>query len=254
MTSTTAEKTVEVLRRLFASFGLLEQLVSDNGPQFTSDVFQEFCKLNGIKHIRCSPYHPSSNGLAERFVRTFKEAMKVGTQDGRPFQQRLSNFLLTYRSTPHATTNESPSNLFLGRPVRTKFDLMKPNQEQRVRDKQAHQKAHHDVHSREWDIPVGATILAKDFLQKGPWVQGKVLEALGPCSYLIQLEDGRQWRRHVDHLKLLGPAVPDEVITYPTSPPTEASTPPTTASSDTTSVPAPRYPRRVRKPVQRYGQ
>ena len=254
MTSTTAEKTVEALRGLFASFGLLEQLVSDNGPQFTSDVFQEFCKLNGIKYVRCSPYHPSSNWLAERFVRTFKEAMRVGTQDGRPFQQRLCNFLLSYRSTPHATTNESPSNLFLGRPVRTKFDLMKPDSERRVRDKQANQKSHHDAHSRERDISVGATVLAKDFLHKGPWLPGKVLERIGPCSYLIQLEDGRQWRRHIDHLKLLDSAVSDEMTTYPTSLPTESSTPTATASLDTTPVPEPRYPRRVRKPVQRYEQ
>ena len=104
--------------------------------------------------------------------------MRVGTQDGHPFQQRLSNFLLSYQSTPHATTNESPRNLFLGCSVCTKFDLMKPDQEQHVCDKQANQKAHHDVQSREQDISVGATVVAKDFLHKGPWVPGKVLETV----------------------------------------------------------------------------
>ena len=76
MMSTTAERTVEALRSIFTAHGLPEQLVSDNGPQFTSEVFQEFVQQNDVKHIRCSPYHPSSNGLVERFVRTFKEAMK----------------------------------------------------------------------------------------------------------------------------------------------------------------------------------
>ena len=52
--------------------------MTDNGPQFTSDEFSHFLKQNGVKHIRCSPYHPASNGLAERFVRTFKQAMKAG--------------------------------------------------------------------------------------------------------------------------------------------------------------------------------
>ena len=68
MTSTTAAKTIGVLRHLFLSHGLPEQVVSDNGPQFISEDFSTFMKSNAIKHIRCAPYHPSSNGAAERFV------------------------------------------------------------------------------------------------------------------------------------------------------------------------------------------
>ena len=68
MSSTTSFKTIEALRSLFAKYGLPEQLVSDNGPQFTSEEFADFMKVNGIKHIRSAPYHPSTNGLAERFV------------------------------------------------------------------------------------------------------------------------------------------------------------------------------------------
>ena len=69
MHSTTAQKTIIMeLRKLFAAYGLPEQIVSDNGPQFVCDEFANFVKLNGIKHIHCAPYHPSSNGAAERFV------------------------------------------------------------------------------------------------------------------------------------------------------------------------------------------
>ena len=81
MAQTTATKTIEVLRQLFSSYGLPEQIVSDNGPQFVSEEFRQFMQSNGIRHIRCAPYHPASNGLAERFVRTFKEAMKAGKRD-----------------------------------------------------------------------------------------------------------------------------------------------------------------------------
>ncbi|KAL5463984.1 hypothetical protein EMCRGX_G032937, partial [Ephydatia muelleri] len=63
MTTTSAQCTIEELRRMFASYGIPEQLVSDNGPQFVSGCFEEFMKMNGVKHIKCTPYHPSSNGV-----------------------------------------------------------------------------------------------------------------------------------------------------------------------------------------------
>ena len=74
MKSITATATIKELQRLFATYDLPEQLVSDNGPQYTSSEFVEFMKANGVKHIRCTPHHPSSNGCAERFVQTFKRA------------------------------------------------------------------------------------------------------------------------------------------------------------------------------------
>jgi hypothetical protein len=62
MQTITSERTIAALRSLFATHGLPEQLVSDNGRQFASEEFQQFCKTNGIKHILVAPYHPSSNG------------------------------------------------------------------------------------------------------------------------------------------------------------------------------------------------
>ena len=75
MVQTTTAHTITALRRIFATHGLPEQIVSDNGPQFLSADFEEFTRTNGIK------YHPASNGEAERFVRTFKEAMRTGKDD-----------------------------------------------------------------------------------------------------------------------------------------------------------------------------
>ena len=114
MSDTTAAQTVAVLRQMFAANGLPKQLVSDNGAQFVSEEFASFCKFNGIKHIRVSPYHPSSNGLAKRFVQTFKVAMRKSEKDGLSFQHRLASFLLLYRATPQGTTATPPSVLFMG--------------------------------------------------------------------------------------------------------------------------------------------
>ena len=51
MTSTSAEQTVMALQQLFTNYGLPQQIVSDNGPQFTAVDFQQFLKKNGVKHI-----------------------------------------------------------------------------------------------------------------------------------------------------------------------------------------------------------
>ena len=66
MASTTSTRTIEELRRLFAAYGLPEQVVTNNEPQFVSQEFANFIKLNGIKHIKIVPYHPASNGAVER--------------------------------------------------------------------------------------------------------------------------------------------------------------------------------------------
>ena len=68
----TSEKTIARLWSIFATHGLPQQIVRDNGPTFTSEQFEEFTKQNGIKHTFAALYHPSSNGLAERAVQTFK--------------------------------------------------------------------------------------------------------------------------------------------------------------------------------------
>ncbi|XP_062583836.1 uncharacterized protein K02A2.6-like [Saccostrea cucullata] len=77
----TSTHTIEVLRTLFARNGLPEHLISDNGPQFIAGEFQRFMKSNGIRHSTSSPYHPRTNALAERFVQTFKSAMKSAKYD-----------------------------------------------------------------------------------------------------------------------------------------------------------------------------
>ena len=200
MASTTSGSTIAMLRRVFAAYGLPEHLVSDNGPQFTSTEFREFLRSNGVKHIRTAPYHPASNGAVERLVQTFKQAMKAGEQDGFTLQHQLQNFLITYRSTPHATTGQSPASLFLGRPLRTRFDLLRPVVGERVRGEQARQKHNHDGHRHYREFPVGTHVMVKEGRDKSHWLPGTVRERRGPVSYLVELDSGVWGRRHVDHL------------------------------------------------------
>ncbi|MDA8003069.1 MAG: DDE-type integrase/transposase/recombinase, partial [Alphaproteobacteria bacterium] len=105
--TTSSRHTIEKLRSMFAMHGLPELLVSDNASVFTSAEFKEFLKRNGIRHATSAPYHPSSNGLAERYVQTFKVAMKKCSAED--IQQQLSRFLFHYRTTPHTVTGVSPA-------------------------------------------------------------------------------------------------------------------------------------------------
>ena len=201
MSTTTATKTITVLRDLFARYGLPRQVVSDNGPQFVSEEFKDFMRTNGIKHMRSAPYHPASNGAAERMVQTLKQALKSSIQAGRPFELALSSVLLSYRVTPHSTTGVSPSSLFMGRELRTRLDLLVPDTGARVRDKQGAQKDYHDRHTRTRDLYVGQTVWTRNFRDGTPWVQATVTDQVGPLSYLVELPNGDLWRRHIDHLR-----------------------------------------------------
>ena len=207
MTSTTTARTISVLREMFARFGLPKQLVSDNGPQFTSDEFEQFLVGNGVNHIRSSPYHPSTNGAAERLVQTVMQALRSGCRDGLSLERALASFLLRYRCTPHATTGVSPSSLFLGRSIRTRLDLLKPNVGARVMSQQDKQKAHHDRHSQYRELEIRQPVWARNFREGPRWVQGIVADRIGPLSYLVKLPDGDLWRRHIDHLREGGEVV-----------------------------------------------
>ena len=59
MSTTTVSKTIEVLCVMFAAYGLPDQIVSDNGPQFISSEFAISLKQNGVRHIRSASYHPN---------------------------------------------------------------------------------------------------------------------------------------------------------------------------------------------------
>ena len=118
----------------------------DNGPSFVSQEFEEFLRRNGIKHKTTDPYHPTSNGLAERAVQIFKKGIRK-MQTG-ALQAKIARFLFSYRNTPQSTTDTAPAQLLMGCKLRSPLDLLKPDLQGRVEREQEHQKQSHDQHSR----------------------------------------------------------------------------------------------------------
>ena len=172
--------------------------MSDNGPQFTSQVCKEFLRTNGVQHILTAPYHPSSNSAAERFVRAFKEAMHKNK--GRSLHDQLMHFLLSYRVTPHATTGVAPCELFMGRHLRVALDLLRPDLESVVAKKQFLQKDNHDGAATLRQFMVGQRVMVRNFREGPKWVPAIVKQKSGPVSYVVQISPTISWRRHLDQM------------------------------------------------------
>ena len=201
MKSTITSKTIAVLQHLFATYGIPEQIVSVNGPQLVAEEFKIFLQKNGVKHICCAPYHPSSNGAVERFIQTFKKSMKASQKDGRTLSHRLSDFLLTYHSTPHATTNRTPSSLFLQRPMQTLFSLLQLNTERKVLNKQADQANRHDVHSKMRSFTVNQKVMVRNYRPGPKWIPATIIRQLGPLSFTVKVKNGLEWKRHMEQIQ-----------------------------------------------------
>ena len=198
----TAATTIEALRKFFANFGLPEEIISDNGPQFVATEFETFCKQNGIKNIHTPPYHPASNGAAERAVQVVKQAMKkMGT--ALPLSTRLARFLLMYHTTPHATTEMRPDELFLHRHLRTRLTLTQPDLSPIVEKHQQQQKKSHDKKNPLVTFAKQEPVLVRNQRGKKAWLRGTIIKQKGPVTYLVQI--GTQIRFcHVDHLLKTG--------------------------------------------------
>ncbi|XP_061570028.1 uncharacterized protein K02A2.6-like [Cololabis saira] len=208
--SPTSHATIEKLRQSFSVFGLPKMLVSDNGTCFTSAEFETFMKQNGVDHVKSAPFHPSSNGLAERAVQTFKEGMKKVKGD--TLQTRLSRFLFGYRITPHAVTGLSPAELMMSRRLRSAFDLLLPDVKTRVRQKQLKQKENHDLKKRLRSFAPGDNVFIRNFSFGPKWIPAVIESSSGPVSYTATLGNGKTVKRHVDQVRAgLRDIVPSEL-------------------------------------------
>ena len=202
----TTTATVNKLKEIFTRFGAPEKLVSDNGTQFVSRVFEEYCEVNGITHILTPPYHPQSNGQAERFVDIFKRAMLKMQGEG-VVVDVIQKFLFSYRTTPNAQINgKTPAELFLGRKLRSRLDLMVPvKKESRsspVSDAMKNQyDQKHGVKRREFHVGDSVYYADRDGPNNEKWVKATVKGCIGGVMYLIEKENGRCVRAHVNQLR-----------------------------------------------------
>ena len=184
------------MRSFFATLGLPEILVTDNWTNFTNAEFKEFFKANGIRHTRTAPYHPASDGLAERAVQSFKLGMKNITAGS--LETQVARFLFSYRITSQTITGTSPSELLLGHRLCCHLDFICPNLDARVSQNQYCQKETHDFHAKDCDFQEGDVILTMNFISGEPWLHGTIHKKLGPVSFIVELSDERMVNQNLD--------------------------------------------------------
>ncbi|BES87362.1 Hypothetical Protein NTJ_00167 [Nesidiocoris tenuis] len=201
--STSSDTAISILETLFSRYGFPRTLVSDNGTAFTSLKFQNFMKKYAVKHIKTAPFHPASNGQAERYVFTLKQALRAMKNYAGGLQHRLNVFLMAYRRTPNITTGESPSKRFLQREIRSKLDILKPDVVRDVAD----QLRKSQVSFMDRSFNVGDPVAVRDYRTPDQkWAFGTVVSKDGTLHYTI-LVNGQTWRRHVDQIRKRGSLV-----------------------------------------------
>ncbi|XP_038068625.1 uncharacterized protein K02A2.6-like [Patiria miniata] len=108
-------------------FGVPQELHSDQGTNFESEVFREMCQILGISKTRTTAYNPKSDGMVERFNKTLVNIVAM-LLDPRRRQKDWDEFLpfatFAYRCTPQDSIGESPNMMMLGREVSVPVDLV----------------------------------------------------------------------------------------------------------------------------------
>lgn len=217
MSNATTCNTIQLLRLLFCRFGVPRQIVSDNGAQFTSHDFKNFCSQNGVKLAFTTPYHSRSNGLVERAIRTFKWRFSKISTAIPDHKLRLQEMLFMYRTTEHSTTGRTPAELFFGRRINTPLDLLKPSVRSTIDQRQFMTKYYKDRHSSEREFSPGAPVYVRRPVDQ-TWSSAVISHRTSPLSYTTMAGQ----RVHADHLKERVPEKPSTPDPVTPSPPTRS--------------------------------
>lgn len=214
--STTSSVIIEHLTEIFSRLGIPKSIRADNGRQFVSQEFVEFCNIHNIKLIRTPPYWPQANGEVENANRSILKRLKIAYANKSDYQKEIRKYLLMYNVTPHGTTGKSPSQLLFNREIRDKIpsisDLINQEGDLEARDndllrKQKGKEREDKVRgSKSCDIQPGDKVITKNMTVTNK-LESKfhdedftVQERKGNELTLIN-KDGHIYKRHTTHVK-----------------------------------------------------
>lgn len=117
-TSTIVDKIIWYMN----TFGKIDQIVSDRGKQFVSQIYEEINRRLNIRIMRTLPYNPKANGLIERIHSSLKNTIYTLDIEGVDFNLAVQLHKSIYNGTKHETTKFAPNELFFGRAVKLIID------------------------------------------------------------------------------------------------------------------------------------
>lgn len=214
--STTTKCVLESLSKIFAVFGFCTEIVSDNGPPFNGNEWKVALEKLGIKVTFSPPYHPQSNGSAERNVQTIKKGLAkfLVSESVEPVEQQIAHFLFKHRNTPSSVTTKSPSHMIFSYKPRIKLDLVNSkivkqgNLVIKETSKESCDKGKcketcdkekckinkevnsQDLNSRIPKFKVGDKVLYRNhFKELVNWIPARVLQRISRVTYLVNVRN-----------------------------------------------------------------
>lgn len=213
----TSSQIINILKELFSRLGYPLSITADNGRQFVSQEFKEFCNNCNIKLFNTIPYWPQMNGEVERQNRDIVKRLKISASEKRDMKDTLYEYLMMYNSTPHSVTGKTPSELFFKRINRDKIPMLKEingqDDDTEVRDHDKIQKEkgkEYGDRKRRAENP-GLTGGEKVYLKEME-KPNKLTTNFNPTPHIVEQceggditvrneETGQRLRRNVIHLK-----------------------------------------------------
>ncbi|XP_070203511.1 uncharacterized protein [Littorina saxatilis] len=121
-----AETIAESLWEMWTRLGIPDEVITDQGAQFSGKLMHEVNDFLQVKHHMTAPFHPQSNGLVERFNGTLKSMMTRMTQEQpKKWDTFIPALLFAYREVPQASLGFSPFELLYGRAVKGPMQILR---------------------------------------------------------------------------------------------------------------------------------
>lgn len=243
--NTKAITTILKLKSHFARYGIPDQVMSDNGPQFSSKEFADFARSWDFEHLTSSPGHRKSNGKAESGVKTAKRILRKSIKAGT--DPNLA--ILDYRNTPTQGMTSSPAQRLMSRRTKTLLpttqSLLLPknihleNEKRELRQRQQVQAKYYNRTAR--DLPSlseGDVVRMKPFkLGDKSCPKAQVTARLDERSYTVETEDGAVYRRNRQHLRRTSEPPTQPVIPEQSTDASASEEPTVTAPFQSSAIP-----------------
>ena len=204
LTAISSKDVISALKFCFSEYGITEEVINDNGPQFTAREYQDSAAQYGFRLTTSSPYYPKGHGFIERQVQTIKNLLSKCAKDGSdPYLA-----LLQLRSMPLDSRTPSPGELLQNRKLRTTLPVIirPPPHSKAVRAALQSRQVYtnHDAHAKELRklLPTQPVWVQNTLTKK--WEKGVIKsQDETPRSYIVLTPQGEK-RRNGIHLREAG--------------------------------------------------